>query len=546
MRKVLLFVFTLIAIGAHAQNLNLRINEIIASNNAGAMDDFFETDDWVEIYNPPGSPITNLAGYYLSDDADSLDKWKIPSFDAGVTTILPNNFLIFWIDDDSTQGPDHVGGFTLTSDGEMFLLTAPDAVTVIDSITFGQQGPNVSYGRECDGCANWQFFNNVTFDDNNGEVQTTELVFVNEVQAAQTNYYDDLEGEYDAWIELYNPNTFQVNMANYTITVSGNDPWIVPNDNPYRTVVPPGGFMLVWCDGDVSDDTNHAPITLSAAGGTIEIDGPDGSTIETYNYAQVPNNQSYGRQNDGSVTSIVFPQPTPTVTNSLVFVVPQNLVINELLTANQTDILDNADEHEDWFEIYNPNNFDVNIAGYYFSDNIENPTKWIVSSSFADSVTVPALGWLLLWADDDQEQGVQHANFRLSNNGEYLGFFSPDGFTVVDEIQWGQIDPDTSLGRISDGNWQWVLFSGTTPDASNNAGTVEIKESETTEIFAYPNPVQHTLHFSVEMNVSVYTATGMLIEKHQAAKQIAVSDWSTGVYFLRTDEGRTLRLVKSE
>ncbi|MFM7730490.1 MAG: lamin tail domain-containing protein, partial [Flavobacteriales bacterium] len=82
-----------------SQNSNLRINEIVASNQAGQFDEFLEYDDWVEIYNPSGSPITNLAGYYISDDPDSLDKWMIPFDDPGLTTVLPNGFLVIWIDD---------------------------------------------------------------------------------------------------------------------------------------------------------------------------------------------------------------------------------------------------------------------------------------------------------------------------------------------------------------------------------------------------------------------------------------------------------------
>ncbi|MFM9983992.1 MAG: lamin tail domain-containing protein, partial [Flavobacteriales bacterium] len=496
----------LIALATQAQNMNLRINEIIADNQAGMMDGFFQREDWIEIYNPPGNPITNLAGYYLTDNPDSLDKWQIPNTNPGITNLLPNNFMIFWIDDDSIQGPDHTGNnFKLSADGEVVLLVAPDAMTIIDSITYPVMGPDISYGRSCDGCPEWQYFNNVTFDDNNFEIQNTELLFINEVQASQDSYYDDLQGEFDPWFEIFNPNSFQVNLANYVLEVSGSSPWTVPNDNPYRTVIPAGGFMLIWCDGDLADDSNHAPIELNASGGTITLRGPDNETVDTYVYSAVPNNQSWGRQNDGSPLSIVFEQPTPTVTNSLIFIQPLPLVINEIMTANQTGIVDNQGEFDDWFEIYNPNDQPINIGGYYFSDNPENPTKWIVPVDFADSVTVPANGWRLFWADADQEQGVRHANFRLSNNGEYLGMFSPDGFTIVDELQWAHINPDTSYGRLTDGSEEWVLFVEPTPDASNNGALIEVKEFGTETFAAYPNPAADIIRFNTLMDIEIYS-----------------------------------------
>ena len=196
MKQPISILLLLLCLTAGAQNTNLRINEILTNNQSTVMDDFFEYDDWVEIYNPPGSPITNLAGYYISDDPDTLTKWQIPAIDAGVTTVLPNNFIVLWIDDDfnntNSQGADHNAGFVLSSEGETFLLTAPDGQTIIDSISYPEMAPDVSWGRSCDGCPQWQYFNNVTFDENNVEIQNNYLLFINEVQPINTSTYDYL------------------------------------------------------------------------------------------------------------------------------------------------------------------------------------------------------------------------------------------------------------------------------------------------------------------------------------------------------------------
>ncbi|MFN5621554.1 MAG: lamin tail domain-containing protein, partial [Flavobacteriales bacterium] len=361
MKRILSLIILAAGFTANAQNTNLRINEILTNNQTTVMDDFFEYDDWVEIYNPPGSPITNLAGYYISDDPDSLTKWQIPGIDAGVTTVLPNGFIALWIDDDfnnnTSQGATHNAGFVLSSDGETFLLTAPDGTTIIDSISYPEMAPDVSWGRSCDGCPNWQYFNNVTFEDNNFEVQPNDLLFINEVQTINTTTYDDLEGEFDPWFEIFNPNTHQVNLANYTLNINGTD-WTVPGTRPVRTVIPPGGFMLIWCDNDITDDVNHSPLQLPLEGATIQLIGPDGTTVvDTYSYPAIPADHSWGRAADGATTSIEFNSPTPTVTNQLIVIQPEDVVINELLSANQNGILDEVGELEDWFEIYNPNSF---------------------------------------------------------------------------------------------------------------------------------------------------------------------------------------------
>jgi hypothetical protein len=550
-KKTLLFaLITSCIYTVHGQNFNLRINEILTNNQTIMMDDFFEYDDWIEIYNPPGSPITNLANYFISDDPDTLTKWRIPAIDAGVTTVLPNNFIVLWIDDDfnntNSQGADHNAGFVLNSEGETFLLTAPDSVTIIDSVSYPEMAPDVSWGRSCDGCSQWQYFNNVTFDDNNIEIQDNDLVFINEVQPINTSTYDDLQNEFDPWFEIYNPNPFQVNLANYSISINGGTPWTVPSTRPARTVIPPNGFLLIWCDNDLADDVNHSPLELPAQGANIQIVGPNGNTVmNSYSYPTTIADHSWGRISDGSSSSMDFSVPTPTVTNQLFVIQPQNIVINELLTANQNGIIDNAGELEDWIEVYNPNNFPVNLSGYYFSDDPEVRNKWVVSSSFPDSVTVPANGWLLFWADADVEQGVLHADFRLSNNGEYLSLASPDGYTLADEIQWNYIAPDTSLGRLTDGADEWVLFVVSTPDASNNEGIINIIENSSTSLLAYPNPTSSTIFFDQLTSLSAFDLSGKLIETFTNVRSIDASRWPAGVYILQSNDGSRMRVIKN-
>lgn len=544
--KTLLSVVFFLLMGAQgfSQNMNLRLNEIIASNKNGQMDDFYDTDDWFEIYNPPGSPITNLAGYFVSDDPDSLTKWQIPTTNPTVTTVLPGDFIIIWADKDAEQGAHHIGNFSLSADGESLLLTAPDGVTIIDSVSFPRMAPDISYGRSEDGTGDWVFFTNVTYKASNFEQQGTDVLFINEVQTHNTSYFPDPFGDYDQWIEIYNPNNYQVNLANYYLSIDGNPlQWRVPDNDPFRTYIPANGFRLIWYDNQPEQDVNHAPYILDESGGTIVLSGPDESIVDTYTYGEIAENSSYGRQSDGSTNSIVFNQPTPTVTNQLIFIVPENLYINEVLPANQLGIVDNVGEHEDWFEIYNPNNYPVNLGGYYLSDNPENRTKWRIPTDFPDSVTVPAHSWILFWADEDKRQGVQHARFKLSNNGEYLGLFSPDGFSISDQISWSYIAPDISYGRLTDGNSEWVEFVVPTPDASNNGAIIQVDKSEMSSFGAYPNPARSSVFFSAPLNVSLYTTSGVLLEKHVATQSVAVSHLSAGIYLLRTDDGRVVRLV---
>jgi hypothetical protein len=527
----------------HVVGQSLYINEVMADNTDGEMDAFFQTDDWVEIYNDGG--VMNLGGYYFSDDPDTLYKWQIPANDPTATFMLPGSYKIFWFDRDPEQGATHVD-FSLSADGEVLFLTAPDGETIIDSITFGPQGPNVSYGRSCDACSDWVFFNTPTFNTTNVYIPPTDaLVFINEVQNNNTDTYHDLTFEYDPWIEIYNPNTTQVNLAGFELMINGQS-WSFPVDDPSRTVISSNGFGIFWLDGDSNQGSHHSSILLAAGAGTISIKGPSGSVIDVVNFPSINTNQSYGRQNDGAINWIPFNTPTPAVSNTTIPVSSPLLYINELLPANQTDTIDNYGGHSDWFEIYNPNNFEVYLGGYYISDNLENPTKWRVPVDFPDSVVVPANDWLLFWADGNTDQGVRHASYSLSNNGEYLGLFTPDGFTVVDEVVWNHVDPDTSYGRITDGAAEWWLFITTTPERTNSGGVLGIPRVETTldDTAVYPNPFTNEIRFHRMSNGAILDVSGKIIAQFSQQWAVDTSRFPSGLYLIRLDDGSIKKAVK--
>lgn len=527
----------------------LVINEIMATNNS-TVQDVFEWDDWIEIYLPEGEGLVNLAGYYLTDNPNNPTKWQFPDTNLGLTTIVAGQYKLIWVDNDDSQGELHTN-FKLSGDGEAIYLVDPDGVTIVDSKEFGPQASDISYGRECDGCDDWVYFNNATPNASNEEITPEpQLVFINEVLADNDDNIQDFNGDFEPWLEIFNPNPFQVNMAGYFLSNTSNQLlYEFPDDMPILTVIPSDGFMLVWCDNESSITESHSNFILDAAGGTITLTANDGTTLtDTYTYPAATTDVSWGRQDDGSPNSIEFEIPTPRVTNSLVIVQPEELYINEVLAANVNDTLDNYLESEDWFEIYNPNDYPVNIAGYHFSDNPANPQKWKVPNFQTDSTTVPANGWLLFWADEDSNQGINHTSFRLNNNAEQLRMFSPDGFTMVDEISWELLDSDTSKGRFTDGSSQWIQFIETTPEASNNGAEVDVYENvqNSVKLLAYPNPVNGgKVSLSEIVTGQVFDMTGRQIEVVRNANQIDTSSWANGTYVVRCDDSRSLRIVIS-
>lgn len=128
------------------------INEFLAKNDACCTDPAGELDDWVELYNPTDEVI-DLANCWLTDNLRWLNKWQFPETS---TPINPGGYLVVWCDEDGSQGDLHAN-FKLSASGEFLALTRPDSVTVIDSLSFGVQSSDISYGRIPDGSTNWDF-----------------------------------------------------------------------------------------------------------------------------------------------------------------------------------------------------------------------------------------------------------------------------------------------------------------------------------------------------------------------------------------------------
>jgi hypothetical protein len=83
-------------------------------------------------------------------------KWQIPSVDPEITTVNSKDHILFFADNDTTQGPLHLN-FKLSSAGEFIGLSAKigDSFLWLDSIHFGPQIANESYGRFPDGSVDW-------------------------------------------------------------------------------------------------------------------------------------------------------------------------------------------------------------------------------------------------------------------------------------------------------------------------------------------------------------------------------------------------------
>jgi hypothetical protein len=125
------------------------------------------------------------------------------------------------------------------------------------------------------------------------------------------------------------------------------------------------------------------------------------------------------------------------------------VVINEFMASNRTTLADPQGEYDDWIELHNLTDQELDLAGRYLSDEPNNPRKW----QFPAGTIIAANGYLLVWADDDETAtpGL-HASFKLSASGEQLLLIDTDANLnkVLDYVTFGTQETDHSYGRLPD------------------------------------------------------------------------------------------------
>lgn len=140
-----------------------------------------------------------------------------------------------------------------------------------------------------------------------------------------------------------------------------------------------------------------------------------------------------------------------------------DIKINEIVASNSF-VTDEYGEYDDYIELYNNGNDDVNIAGWYLSDTPSNLTLSQIPLSDSTKTLIPSKGRIIIWADEQPQQGVLHADFKLSKAGETITLARKNPYgeiIVMDEIDFPALANNKSYSRVPDGSGNWEIQTPT-------------------------------------------------------------------------------------
>ena len=246
------------------------------------------------------------------------------------------------------------------------------------------------------------------------------------------------------WVELYNAGLDTVDLTGYWMTDDLTKPVSEWFEIPEGSRIPPGKFVLFR-------KKNKTLFRLKSGGEQLFLLTPDRKGIVDQHtfFEQMPD-VSEGRFPDGGPHWVRFGKPTPGQSNAgAAASACENVVINEVLAVNEHSGSNPVSGFADWIELYNRSDLEIELGGFYLSDDPAHPARW----KFPGGTRIPGKGFLLVWADN--EKTGLHTNFKLSGSGESVLFVAPDGHTVCDRVDFGEQKADISLGRFPDGGTTW-------------------------------------------------------------------------------------------
>jgi hypothetical protein len=217
---------------------------------------------------------------------------------------------------------------------------------------------------------------------------------------------------------------------------NGQDLWLYDGNN---NIIDEADFYAGWTAGDnatkqtIERIDNNNWQTSKDVGGTPKTQNGSGTT-------EVSNNEQ--KTNPTPNTQ----NPTPNITY------PSGILLNEILPNPE-----GSDETDEWIELYNSNNFDVDLSGWKIQDTAGTITTFTIPKHLPDGrqANISAGGFLVFKRPDTK--------IMLNNDEDGLNILTPDN-QLIDSAEYTKAPLGQSYNKTNSG-WQWSATL--TPESKN-------------------------------------------------------------------------------
>ncbi|MDA9332931.1 CotH kinase family protein [Saprospiraceae bacterium] len=228
---------------------------------------------------------------------------------------------------------------------------------------------------------------------------------------------------------------------------------------------------------------------------------------------------------------------------------PLDVSINEFMAVNDSlsTIKDPAGETDDWIELYNNTDADIDLSNAFLSDNSDNLEKW----QFPVGTTIRANDYLIIWADKDEDQEGLHADFKLNRDGDFI--MLAEGTDVIDSLTFGFQENNLTYSRIPNGTGDYLIKDPTF--GYNNEQETAVIDEYVGEIKVYPNPATQYIDVDLEKlpkagaTVTLTNGIGQTLSTTKMSSRftrIDLNNLNGGIYLvtIQDEESRTIKTEK--
>jgi hypothetical protein len=295
-----------------------------------------------------------------------------------------------------------------------------------------------------------------TVDTNYVPPGPAPLLRISEVLAKNSDTIG-FSGNFPDIIELQNAGNATADLSGWGLTDNSALPYKYTIAN--GTMLAAGARLVIYASGAGSVPQPKTGFGLKDQGDTLTLTksvAAGGGIADAIAFgAQLADTSVGRRETDGAwdMCRPTFGAPNIVAAQAT----PEGVKINEWL-ADAVALFPN-----DFIELMNTAALPVNVGNCYLSDN---PVEWPQHHQLRQLTFIAPGGYLYLKADDDENQGPDHLNFKLASEQGELGFFDTD-LNLVDGIVYGPQISDISEGRTPNGTSTVAFFNQPTPGGPN-------------------------------------------------------------------------------
>ena len=217
------------------------------------------------------------------------------------------------------------------------------------------------------------------------------------------------------------------------------------------------------------------------------------------------------------------------------------VVVNEV-SAGNTVAANEYGKRNDWIELYNTTDHDIDLEGMFLTDDPSEPEKYQITPPLegtGEAVIIPAHGYYIVWADKLDPLRQLHASFKLANNNEQSVTLTATDHSWSDCLTYQAHGGDESVGRYPDGGKRTYRMTRPSINATNTLTSYSewlcgIDENFDEETFLDNIMAPDEEQGAKSKGREYYTIDGIKLDRPQR-----------GINIIRMSDGTTRKMMKS-